>query len=77
MSQLVPKNKGSIVAGADFGGTPGFVEIVPTVDGDVLTVDSTQPGGLKFAPAGSVASVDPRDIFRFSMIHNVGVTGGG
>lgn len=26
---------------------------------------------------GSSASVDPRDIMRFSMMHNVGVTGGG
>lgn len=29
------------------------------------------------AMAWSVASMDPRDIFRFSMFHNVGVTGGG
>jgi hypothetical protein len=29
------------------------------------------------AMACSVAYVDPRDVFRFSMFHNVGVTGGG
>jgi hypothetical protein len=27
--------------------------------------------------AGASAQVDPRDIMRFSMMHNVGVTGGG
>lgn len=45
-------------------------------DGTVLTVDSTMPTGFKFAPAGGGA-IDPRDIMRFSMFHNVGVTGGG
>lgn len=30
-----------------------------------------------FHDAGAGGQVDPRDIMRFSMIHNVGVTGGG
>ena len=29
------------------------------------------------AMAWNVVSIDPRDVFRWSMFHNVGVTGGG
>lgn len=78
MSQLVPKTKGSIVAGATLGGNPGFVEVPAGADNTVLAADSTTPSGLAYKPV-SVASglLDPRDIFRFSMFHNVGVTGGG
>jgi len=50
--------------------------LAPGAPGEVLTVDPTTPTGLKYAPAGA-ASIDPRDIMRFSMFHNVGVTGGG
>lgn len=34
-------------------------------------------GAMAWSTPPASASVDPRDIFRFSMIHNVGVTGGG
>lgn len=54
----------------------GMKAIPPGADGTVLTADSTLPEGVKYA-AAPAAVVDPRDIFRFSMIHNVGVTGGG
>lgn len=44
----------------------------PGAPGTVLTVIA--PGVLGYA-AGPAAVIDPRDIFRFSMIHNV--MGGG
>lgn len=68
--------KGTILVGSS---TPGVASMTPLQagpDGTVLTVDSTMPTGFKFAPAGGGA-IDPRDIMRFSMFHNVGVTGGG
>lgn len=76
MSFTAPKVKGTIQVGFDAGGgAPGFAEIPPGADGTVLMADSTQPKGLKYGTP--TATVDPRDIMRFAMIHNVGVTGGG
>lgn len=46
----------------------------PGAPGQVLTV--VAPNVLGYS-AGPAAVIDPRDIFRFSMMHNVGVTGGG
>jgi hypothetical protein len=34
-------------------------------------------GAMAWSPVSGTSSLDPRDIFRFSMFHNVGVTGGG
>lgn len=61
-----------------------------TIDGATTQVMDTQWQSLtiqsngtawsviaSFGFGGASASVDPRDIMRFSMIHNVGVTGGG
>jgi hypothetical protein len=73
MAFLESKDKGKIPVGVVAAGAPGFGVIVPGTDGHVLTVDSTSPTGWKTASAAP----DPRDVFRFSMIHNVGVTGGG
>jgi hypothetical protein len=47
----------------------GMNALPPTANGEVLTVDLTLPEGLKYVPPSSL--LDPRDIFRFSMIHNV------
>lgn len=76
MAFLESKVKGAIPVGRDPGAAPGFGVVQPSADGQVLTSDSSLPEGVKFA-APAVATIDPRDIFRFSMFHNVGVTGGG
>jgi hypothetical protein len=69
--------KGSILVGSSVPGAASMTPLPAGADGDVLTVDSTTPTGLKYAPPAASSSVDPRDIFRYSMFHNVGVTGGG
>lgn len=75
MAFLESKDKGAIAVGATVGGAPAFAVVKPSADGQVLVSDSSVDAGVKFAaPTGGA---DPRDIFRFSMIHNVGVTGGG
>ena len=76
MAFLESKTKGAIPVGHDPGGAPGFGFVLPGPNGEVLTADSTSPTGWRSAPAAG-GTVDPRDIMRFSMIHNVGVTGGG
>jgi hypothetical protein len=75
MSFLESKVKGAIPVGRDPGGAPGFGVIVPSADGQVPVSDSSVPEGLKFVAGNSL--LDPRDVFRYSMFHNVGVTGGG
>jgi hypothetical protein len=46
---------------------------------DSISIESDGANWQVVVPtsSGATASVDPRDIMRFSMIHNVGVTGGG
>jgi hypothetical protein len=68
--------KGTILVGSSVPGAASMTPLLPGPDGAVLTADSTSPTGLKYATAPT-AAIDPRDIFRFSMFHNVGVTGGG
>lgn len=76
MSFPDPQPKGTILVGSSVPGSASMTPLAPGAPGEVLTVDPTTPTGLKYAPAGA-ASIDPRDIMRFSMFHNVGVTGGG
>ena len=74
MSAIESGIKGTLPVGK---GTPSalvFGTLPPGPDNNVLLTDSTQPEGIKWNPT---APIDPRDVFRFSMIHNVGVTGGG
>lgn len=48
MSQLVPKNKGSLVAGATIAGKPGFKDVPAGPDGYILVCDSSEESGLAF-----------------------------
>jgi hypothetical protein len=73
-----PENqvKGTLLVGSSVPGSASMTPLPPGPDGTVLSADSTQPTGLRYI-AAPTAQIDPRDIFRFSMFHNVGVTGGG
>lgn len=76
MSFVQPQPKGTLLVGSSVPGVASMTPLPPGPNGTVPVYDSTTPTGFNYIiPSGG--SVDPRDIMRFSMIHNVGVTGGG
>jgi len=69
MSFFESKVKGEIPVGKDVGvGGAGIGKIAPGPDGTVLTSDSSSATGWN----ASTPSSNVRDIFRYSMLHQVG-----
>lgn len=73
MSAVNSGIKGTLPVGVGTPSALAYGTLPPGTNGQALVVDSAQPQGLKWVPSSTL--LDPRDIFRFSMIHNV-MTGG-
>lgn len=75
MSATASGIKGTLPVGE---GTPSalvYGTLPPGTDGQAILADSTSAQGIKWVTP-VVSFMDPRDVFRFSMIHNIGVGGG-